>query len=210
MQLSQKIRKQPVIIWLSLISCLILILLQIFRWTLVDLVTIIIELYIEIQIYLFFVVVLFLSIRYLVKNLKTTGIKAAYPLVFQLLTVLVVIVVPWTSIIIKVDFWMNIKYREEVVKMIEAGELQPNVDYNNRLIKLPPNHASLSKGGGEILVEKQGHVTKVFFFTFRGILDNFSGFIYRSDGESPSNDDFQGDYKQIMKFTDHWYFVASS
>ena len=53
-------------------------------------------------------------------------------------------------------------------------------------------------------------VPAIFFFTFRGILDNFSGFIYRSDDNPPLNGDFSGDFVEMKKLRSHWFWAAST
>lgn len=95
------------------------------------------------------------------------------------------------------------------MSIIQAGELSPNVSHNEGLIALPKEYAHLSKGGGEVLVEREGATLKVFFFTFRGVLDNFSGFAYISDNASLHQSDFNGDFHEITKKKDHWYWGSS-
>ncbi|MNR19056.1 hypothetical protein D3C85_1358200 [compost metagenome] len=55
----------------------------------------------------------------------------------------------------------------------------------------------------------QEHGGDVFFFTFRGILDNFSGFIYSSSDQEPQQEDFGGDFKEIKRIDNNWYWVSS-
>lgn len=103
------------------------------------------------------------------------------------------------------EFHANKSDREEVVTLIEKEVIQPNVAHNKSLILLPEEYRNLSKGGGEIIVEDG----RVFFFTFRGILDNFSGFVYSPTDANPRQGDFGGDVKEIVKLEKHWYFVGS-
>jgi hypothetical protein len=102
---------------------------------------------------------------------------------------------------------MNIKERQDIIQMIESKKIVPNVSYNDSIIHLPNEYRHLSKGGGDIMAENQGNM--VFFFTYRGILDNFSGFIYSAGDLEPQNDDFGGDYKEIKKMAKNWYWVSS-
>ena len=60
--------------------------------------------------------------------------------------------------------------------LISIG-LKPNVSHNASLIHLPKEYKHLSKGGGEILVEKTGKDLNIVFYTNRGMLDNFSGIV---------------------------------
>ncbi|MEK1832858.1 hypothetical protein AAAC51_39785 [Priestia megaterium] len=58
----------------------------------------------------------------------------------------------------------------------------------------------MSKGGGDIVVETKGKAKSILFFTYRGMLDNFSGFVYNPNDNKPSKSDFNGDFKQIKKY----------
>ena len=96
----------------------------------------------------------------------------------------------------------------EVIHLIENGELKvPSENYS--LIDLPKNFEYLSRGGGQIMIEKKDDRFQVFFYTFRGVLDNFSGYMYKPDGKKPTTDDFLGDWKQILKIDENWYYCAS-
>jgi len=50
------------------------------------------------------------------------------------------------------------------------------------------------------------------FFTFSGVLDNFSGYAYvAEDSESAVRAFLQGDdLQEIIKERDHWYWISSS
>jgi hypothetical protein len=67
----------------------------------------------------------------------------------------------------------------------------------------------LSKGGGDIVVETKGKAKSILFFTYRGMLDNFSGFVYNPNDNKPSKSDFNGDFEQIKKVHKNWYYVSS-
>lgn len=113
---------------------------------------------------------------------------------------------PLTQFMLNLDFKMNKSERKEVVEMVEQGTLKPNVSYDSSLIHLPEKYDQLSKGGGEIIIEKNGNL--ILFFTYRGILDNFSGFVYLHNDKKPRQSDFDGDFKQIERLDENWYFVG--
>jgi hypothetical protein len=48
------------------------------------------------------------------------------------------------------------------------------------------------------------------FYTYRVILDNWSGFIYSSDGTVPDGDRFNADFKEVKKYSTHWYWVSAT
>ena len=76
------------------------------------------------------------------------------------------------------DFKMHKTDREEVVSMVKGGKLKYNVPDSPSLIQLPKPYDHLSKGGGEVIAVKTGDSFTILFFTYRGMLDNFSGFVY--------------------------------
>ena len=177
------------------------ILLLFFQWNLVDIITEFLMLPIWLLVFGFFIVITVKSIINLFNN------KEWKPFAIQLLTVLLWIFFPFNQVILDLDFKMNKTEREKVVEMVINGTLKPNVSHNASLILLPKKYKRLSKGGGEIIIEKNNNL--VLFFTYRGILDNFSGFVYSPNDKEPNHRDFDGDFKQIEKLDKNWYFVGS-
>ena len=109
-----------------------------------------------------------------------------------------------SNLILKIDFAFNLDKREEVVEMIQNKVLTSNVSHNSSIIELPSKYKNLSKGGGEVNV-KEG---SIFFYTFRGILDNFSGFVYMPDDNEPYKHDFLCSHMQLKKMKDHWFWMG--
>lgn len=136
---------------------------------------------------------------------KSRG-RSLLPLLLNVGAFCAVWFVPIDSIMLDLNFRWNFDKRTEIVKRIEAGEFPIN---RNGLAQLPWGYRHLSRGGGEVIVARQGDTRIVFFFTYRGILDNFSGFFYRSDADPPNAADVGGDFKEIKKLRDHWYWAAS-
>lgn len=89
--------------------------------------------------------------------------------------------------------------------MIENGELIPD---SSGIIQLPSNLKYLSKGGGQVIVDKNDGTLKVLFFTLRGVLDSCSGWEYRSEGE-PNRTDFILDIHTSKKMKDNWFYINS-
>jgi hypothetical protein len=65
-------------------------------------------------------------------------------------------------------------------------------------------------GGNEVVVERHGGETYILFFTYRGILDNYSGFLYVTNGGSPSlfSDLSEEQFTQIVPQEQDWYFIS--
>jgi hypothetical protein len=209
MESSNKQRQIPLLLYFSAISSITLILLTIYQWHLVDLVTVFLMGPVLLLVWALFISISIWSIVYAVRTTKKNGLISLIPLLFSVVTILIVTFVPFTDIMLTSDFEKNLEQREYVVSLIQSGELKPNVSYNESLIRLPLKYRKLSKGGGEIMVEREGETLKVFFFTFRGVLDNFSGYAYISDDSELQEDDFFGDFKQINKVKEHWYWGSS-
>ncbi|MBS4538860.1 hypothetical protein GOQ27_10315 [Clostridium sp. D2Q-11] len=197
------------IISFSILSSVLLLLINIFKWTLIDIFTVFLFPIIELGVGVIFLVISILSIIYFGLKAHKLKYKAFIPLGINLVTFIIVLTIPFTGIMLYFDFKLNIDEREEIVSMVKSGELKANVYHNDSLIKLPEEYEHLSKGGGEIVVERDKGRLKVFFYTYRGVLDNFSGFAYISDNSELSSDHFNGDFKEIKKKKEHWYWGAS-
>lgn len=202
--------KLPPIFWFSLVigSCLILV--NLFSWSLVDLLSIFIEPVLKFLIWCLFVLTFVLSFIYIIFNLKQHKAKVLLPFLINIITILIVFYVPFTEVWLYLDFHTNLSERQQVILLVESGELKPNVVNNDSLIALPEEYQNTTKGRGDILVQKKGNKKMILFFTFRGISENFSGFVYSPDNQKPSSGDFSGDFKQIQKIKDRWFWVASS
>jgi energy-coupling factor transporter transmembrane protein EcfT len=195
--------KQRKLLILSIASSVLVILYEFFQWRIIDIVTEFLIFPIWLIVFGFFIVITVRAVIHLFKN------KDWKPVSIQVLTVLLLFFFPFTEIILDIDFKTNKSEREKVTKMVENGTLKSNVSYNSSLILLPKKYQHLSKGGGEIEIEKTDKGYFILFFTYRGILDNFSGFVYSSNDQKPSKNTFDGDFKQIEKLEEKWYWVGS-
>ena len=71
-----------------------------------------------------------------------------------------------------------------------------------------PWATSTSTGGGDILVERENGRLVVLFFTYRGILSHYSGYVYSSDDPPALNDVFGDRVRQSWKVEPRWFFAA--
>lgn len=193
--------KQKWLLFLSIVSSILVILLSFFQWKLIDIITVFLMLPVWSLVFGFFITITVMSIIHLLKK------KEWKPMAVQLFTILLWLFIPFTQIMLDLDFKMNKAEREEVAKMVEKGTLKSNVSHNSSLILLPEKYKQLSSGGGEIVREKNGDF--ILFFTYRGMLDNFSGFVYSPNDKKPNKHDFDGDFQQVEKLDKNWYFVGS-
>lgn len=161
-------------------------------------------------------VVMAVFILYFVKSFRSSKrffnkkqVRTYVPLIINVLTIIIIIFVPMTNIWLTVDFYVFKHTREQVMQKIMSGELQPNVSHNSSMINLPLKYKFLSKGGGDIVFSNTEEYQDVFFFTFRGILDNFSGYVYTTDMGRTLENGWYSDVFQQKKYNDNWYWIAS-
>lgn len=131
------------------------------------------------------------------------------PVLIQLVTVIALFLIPFDKITLDNNFQTKLADRQEIIEMIAEEELLPNVSYNESLIRLPDSYRNLSSGGGEVVMEETDAGLTILFFTFRGVMDNFSGFVYVQDGGKPPKDVFGNDAQEITKIQDNWYYLGS-
>lgn len=148
---------------------------------------------------LFIVITIFSTAYYAVKASKAGWAAGKYAVKILGFAIFVVIF-PYNEVMLEADFRYYLTDREKVVAMVKADDpaLQPDPvrefkEFSLQTIALPPEYSHLSRGGGEIVVQSRGTDYKILFYTFRGVLDNFSGFVYVSDDSSLDNEDFRGD-----------------
>lgn len=195
--------KRSRLLLLSLISSLFVILVSLFQWDLVDMITEFLMLPIWLFVYAFFIIMTIWTLIHLFKKRKWQ------PFVIQLITISLWFLFPFNQVNLDLNFKIHQDKREEVATQIENGVIKPNVSDSPSLIQLPKKYTQLSKGGGDIVVETKGKAKSILFFTYRGMLDNFSGFVYNPNDNKPSKSDFNGDFKQIKKVHKNWYYVSS-
>ncbi|GAB1801467.1 hypothetical protein [Priestia megaterium] len=195
--------KHSRLLLLSLISSLFVILVSLFQWDLVDIITEFLMLPIWLFVYAFFIIMTIWTLIHLFKKRKWQ------PFVIQLITISLWFFFPFNQVNLDLNFKIDQDKREEVATKIENGVIKPNVSDSPSLIQLPKKYTQLSKGGGDIVVETKGKAKSILFFTYRGMLDNFSGFVYNPNDNKPSKSDFNGDFKQIKKVHKNWYYVSS-
>lgn len=195
--------KHSRLLLLSLISSLFVILVSLFQWDLVDIITEFLMLPIWLFVYAFFIIMTIWTLIHLFKKRKWQ------PFVIQLITISLWFLFPLNQVNLDFNFKIHQDKREEVATKIENGVIKPNVSDSPSLIQLPKKYTQLSKGGGDIVVETKGKAKSILFFTYRGMLDNFSGFVYNPNDNKPSKSDFNGDFKQIKKVHKNWYYVSS-
>ena len=149
---------------------------------------------------------------HLVKTWKHGATAALPPILVCLTTASVAIFVPFTALTTDLDFRIHYAARMAVVDDVLAGNYDnhpKSVASRGDLIVLPAGLSSLSSGGGEIVRFRNQDRTLIFFFSYRGILDTFSGFVYSSDSRPPTNGDFGGQFVEIIPLRKNWFWAPS-
>jgi hypothetical protein len=205
--------RRPVMTASVLLGAIILSV-EIFRWTLVEWLTPFVEPILELALGCAFLFVSLWSLVHFVRQTKKLGAKrAGTPLLLNTAVVLIALFVPFAKMTTAMNFRWNYKKRMEVVSEVLGGKLGnsiTNSDGRGNLIHLPPSYRGLSAGGDDILVYQRDGQTLIFFFDFRGILDNFSGFVYSTGNAKPHSGDFGGQFFEIEELRPGWYWASSA
>ena len=209
LELSSK-RTAPVLITTVIVGTTLL-LLNIFRWTLVEWLTPFIEPLLELIVSAAFFGVTVWALVYFIRKRRSKGaLRSVTPLAINLLVLAIVIFVPFTRIAIMLDFRWRLEKRTEVVNAVMDGKMDiAQRGGRGDLIRLPVKYQGLSADGDEIMMTKRDQHVFIFFFSYRGILDSFSGFVYSTDNAKPENGDFGGNFIEVEQLRPNWYWAAS-
>ncbi len=191
----------------SIIAAVLIILLGIFKWSIIDRISPFLFMPFSGVIWLYFIIIVIASLTCILKY-KKIGLVSLAPLAITGLAFVTAYFVPFTYLWLKADFAFYKNEREEIVQQVYKNELKPNVSHNPSLISLDDSYPNLSSGGNEIIVEEHDGQKYVFFFTFRGVVDNYSGFVYVPEGGDPRNfsDLNEMSSTQITPFGGNWYY----
>lgn len=156
-------------------------------------------------------VVALVGLRHLVRQ----KLRALCPLAVWVLAFAVLILVPFTRLTIDADYSLHKTDRADIVARVQDGSLKPDTSAESSgggvLISLGRDEPKVSKSGNDIIVQKSlsgGYY--VFFFTFRGVLDNYSGFLYAPDGADPRQfrDLMDPTLIDLVDYGEDWYWAS--
>lgn len=196
--------------WVALAVSACLVLLTAFQWSLVDLLTPFLMLPLQSIVSLIFAVVLIWSLAHFVRNRRNRA--SLLPTVICAISLCLVIWVPWTDLWLRLNFAANKAARERIVGDVYAGKLTSYVPDADGVgtISLSNDAPRVSSGGNEIETARRGTKTYVFFYTYRGILSSYAGFLYVPTGGDPSEfSDLHEKRRSIfVRYDEHWFFVS--
>ncbi len=141
-------------------------------------------------------------------RIRQDGVKFGGPFLICAATLALLLYAP--QVYLQRDFYWHRAAREKIVARVEAGDLKPNIDYNENLIALGDSEPHVS-AGNDIVVDQADEGTYVLFLTSRGLKHYFSGFLHVPPGGDPKKF-FEFDDKpptQLVPYGNDWYFVAN-
>ena len=117
--------------------------------------------------------------------------------------------VPFDALWLKADFILRRSDRESIIAQLRSGAISaPFPGHPIGLIALPSSPA-VSRSGNDILVSGSRQDPFVFFYTFRGVIDNYAGFLRVPPGHLPDEFTAAGDQPFLTeKFGDGWFFLS--
>jgi hypothetical protein len=161
-------------------------------------------------------ILLLISVIYWIRQ-RSNASRPFTPFVLCIFAIIFIFFFPFSRLTLEVDFRVKRNEREKIVKMITDKTIPCDLSKSS-IVTIPSEYANLSAGSSNVLVEAIDNTTCVFFYTFRGLTDNSSGFVYVPDekvmskikiGRRGSSVIFY-DPIEITKIADHWYFIANT
>ena len=199
-------RRGNIITYLLLLPSVLVILVLAFYWSLLDFVTPFLIGPVEWAAWLLLLISTLISVILLFSKSRAKKFTSYLPILAFIFVALCAKFVPFTSIWLNLNFHIYRAAREKIAGDIFSGKLAPNITYNPSLIALPSGYKSLSMGGGEVVVESFDKTSGVYFFTYRGILDSSSGYLYMNSDSVPNGQDFV----DARKVAPRWFYVETN
>jgi hypothetical protein len=127
------------------------------------------------------------------------------PFLMYAVTITSTLYIPYTWTSIDIDTFIKQSEREAIIPQIfEQYSKDPQRSSGAIvLMDLPTSKYYLSSGGGQVIVREDNEQVMVMFYTWRGVLNNSSGFvIYTSHNREPRTPLMQG----ASRIKEHWFF----
>jgi hypothetical protein len=189
----------------SIFTGAILLLVRIFQLAFVNMLTVFLEPALELVLRGASLLVLIWSLAHFIRRAKTLGIfRSATPLLINLVVMSIIWLVPISELTTELNFRWNYNRRMQVVSEVLGGKFG-----SSDLIHLPDSYPALSDGDDVMVSRRANGQTVIFFFTFRGILNSFAGFVYCTGAAHPENDDFGANFFEIDQLGPNRYWASS-
>ncbi|WP_438317034.1 hypothetical protein [Sporosarcina sp. FA9] len=163
-------------------------------------------LFINIPLYLIpFVGAILILIFIIVDSLKNKQLKRnVFPLVLSFLLILLMINQSFSPLLRKAEFSFKLGDREDVATSILNGEIETTNERGN-LFRIPKGYGSSSLSDGKEVMKMND---KLLFFTKRGVLDDFSGYIFSPNGVEPRDEEVMAKIVKKQRMSKNWYYIA--
>ncbi len=197
--------RSPAVLRAVLITSSLGLLISIFRWKLVSIVTLFVEPIIEFAIFGAFFAVFVWALIFAFIPFQAFTRRRFTPFGVALAALLIFVFVPFTELVVKADFYFNLSKRTTVVERIlrTSGPAETNTSGRGDRVGLP----GLSDGD-EGFYWQSGQKQMVLFLTFRGILGHFSGFVFSATDALPEDEDFGCRLAESEHLRRNWYWIA--
>lgn len=117
--------------------------------------------------------------------------------------------VPFDALWLKADFLLRRSDRESVIAQLRSGAINARFPGHSIELVALPSSPAVSRSGNDILVFGSREDPFVFFYTFRGVIDNYAGFLRVPPGHLPDEFIAAGDPPFLTrKFDDDWFFLS--
>ncbi len=156
--------------------------------------------------FVFFIVLLVMSIKRLVKS---KGYSCLASIAVLALLLVLIVWFPFRELRVKVEMSCLEADRLKVVDLIKNNQLQPKDEIGN--IVLPDEYRMLSSDGEVFQYQNNEAGQVIGFWVFRGMLSGSVELVYSSGGEEliRANRARIGPITRIEKLKDRWYYIET-
>ncbi len=130
------------------------------------------------------------------------------PLLVNSIIICLALLLYWINNRVEIGFRWRLSGYEDVVRLVELGELRPD---ENGFATLPKYYQWLSDGG-EIVILQRENITSIIFYTQIEFPGEYYAFAYRSDDSIPTNfhDDRCDRGWRVQADIPNWYVCISA
>ena len=197
--------RTPVIV--AAVAVAVWLIVDTFQWDIVDFVTPFLLMPLIILCLVGAAVTLLVCIIVFIVRLCKRGAKRR--LLYSLLMLLTIGAFVMTNYINVDQVYENARFAILSKRFDAAAEEMLAEGYAEGWVKLPSKYAGLSRGGGEVHIVGEGESKAVMFYSFLGVLDNFSVYAYAPTSGKYMTLSHYTDWVQIIPMREGWYFCAS-
>ena len=148
---------------------------------------------------------LYTAVNFVV-HFKNSARIAGASFLISSMAVCLIVLLAWADSRTEFGFRWRLGGYEDVVRLVERGELTPGT---GGFATLPKSYQWLSDGG-KIVILDQEHVTSIIFFTDLEYPGEYYAVTYRSDDTIPENNDRCDEGWRIQDTIPNWFVCVST